>query len=85
MHKPQNKTIHLAYYALLREERGIDSETVETDAETPQQLYKELQARHHFHLSENSMKVCINDQFSSWEANLKTNDTVVFIPPVSGG
>jgi molybdopterin converting factor subunit 1 len=79
------KTIHIRYYALLREERGLSEEAVKTVAQTPKELYKELSARHHFRLSDDVLKVAVNDAFQDWETPIKDSDTVVFIPPVSGG
>jgi len=79
------KTIHIRYYALLREERGLSEEAVKTVAQTPKELYKELSTRHHFRLGEDVLKVAVNDAFSNWESPIKDHDTVVFIPPVSGG
>ena len=52
-----NKTIHLAYYALLREERGIDQETIATDVDTATELYSDLQARYNFSLGRDFIKV----------------------------
>ena len=79
------KTIHIRYYALLREERGLSEEAVKTVAQTPKELYKELSVRHHFCLDDSAMKVAVNDVFQSWNTPLKNSDTVVFIPPVAGG
>lgn len=81
----KNKTIHLSYYALLREERGVGDESINTSAVTALELYEELQVRHNFSISEDSIKVSVNDIFSSWQTELKNDDRVVFIPPVSGG
>ena len=81
----KEKTVHIRYYAFLREERGLSDETVKTLAHTPKELYKELGTRHHFRLKEDLLKVAVNDAFSPWDAPLKNEDTVVFIPPVSGG
>ena len=80
-----NKIIHLAYYAILKEQCGTDKETVTTNTATAQELYDELQTKYHFTLSTESLKVAVNDMFCSWETELKDNDHVVFIPPVSGG
>ena len=85
MNNSKNKTIHLAYYALLREERGVDQETITTDVETVCDLYNALKERYHFSLGDDSIRVSVNDTFTSWETTLKDEDRVVFIPPVSGG
>ncbi len=79
------KTIHLRYHALLREERGCAEEHIETQAATPLELYKDLQMEHRFWLAPEALRVAINDSFVSWTHPLNNNDTVVFIPPVSGG
>ena len=85
MNNLKKKTIHLAYYALLREERGIDSETITTNVDTVLELYNDLQVRYNFSLSEESIQVSINDVFLPWKTKLKDEDQVVFLPPVSGG
>ncbi len=85
MNNSKKKTIHLAYYALLREERGIDSETITTNVDTVLELYNDLQVRYNFSLSEESIQVSINDEFLPWKTKLKDEDQVVFLPPVSGG
>ncbi len=81
----QLKTIHLHYYAALREQRNCREETVETLAKTPLDLYKELQRKHRFTLSENILRVAINDEFKDWNTLLQSGDRIVFIPPVAGG
>jgi molybdopterin converting factor small subunit len=85
MNQFKSRTIQLAYYAILREERGIDQETIVTDVKTVLDLYDDLLARHNFSLTSDSVKVSINDTFSSWDTELKDGDSIVFIPPVSGG
>lgn len=80
-----NKTIHLSYFAFLRESRGISEEFLKTKASTVSDLYSELQDRYGFYTSKDSLKVSINDAFSSWKKELKNGDHIVFIPPVSGG
>jgi len=79
------KTINVAYYAHLREKRGLAEETIDTTVKTVRELYQELEDRHHFHFSVNSLSVAINEVISPWQTELKNNDLIVFIPPVSGG
>ncbi len=79
------KKIDVQYYALLREERGLSFETVMTIAQTPKELYGELQKRHGFRLPIERLKVAVNDAFQDWDSPLQPNDNVVFIPPVAGG
>ena len=79
------KTIHLQYYALLREERGLSQETITTTAQTAKELYQELRNRYHFRLEIEQLRAAINGEFKDWTTPLKTGDQVVFIPPVAGG
>ena len=77
-------SIHVEYFAILREKVGKSSEDLQTGAETAGALFDELAARHDFS-SRANMKVAINDEFSDWNASLTDGDSVVFIPPVAGG
>ncbi len=79
------KTIHIQYYALLREESGVSKEDVSTSALTAAELYQELKNKYNFKLSMGLFKVAINNQFSDWATKLNDGDSVVFIPPVAGG
>jgi len=78
-------TVRLHYYALLREQAGRSSETVDTAAPTPSALYAELAARHGFRLPASQLRVAVNAAFSDWDRALVDGDEVVFIPPVAGG
>ena len=79
------QAIRVVYFALLREERGLSEESLETDAQTPKALYTQLRAEHDFRLGPERLKVAVNDAFVSWDHPLKAGDEVVFIPPVAGG
>ncbi len=78
-------TIHVQYFAVLRERAGVGRETVETPARTPAELYEELERRHAFGLPRSMMRVAVNDEFADWSRPLGADDRVVFIPPVAGG
>jgi molybdopterin-guanine dinucleotide biosynthesis protein A len=77
--------LKVQYFALFREQAGRSEELLDTTATTPEQLYRELQTRHHFNLSQQQLKVAVNASFSDWQTPLESGDTVVFIPPVAGG
>ncbi|MEX0734905.1 MAG: MoaD/ThiS family protein [Steroidobacteraceae bacterium] len=77
--------LHLHYYALFREQSGRQSESIDTVAQTPAELYAELAARHGFRLPSSQLKVAVNSAFSEWGRTLADGDEVVFIPPVAGG
>lgn len=79
------KTINVIYYALLRQERGQPSEKVESSASSARELFQELKQLHRFKLEEREIKVAINSKMASWDDELNSGDTVLFIPPVAGG
>ena len=75
------KRLTVQYYAVFREQRGLHEETLDTDAHTAADLYRELGLS----LSPDLVRVSINLQFKPLDSPLTTGDTVVFIPPVAGG
>ena len=75
----------IQYYALLRDQRGVAAETIDTSATNVAELYETLAPRHGFTLARTQLKVAVNDAFVDWSASFAANDTVVFIPPVAGG
>ena len=77
--------IHIQYYALMREQSGRSTESLETSAPTPQALYAELVHRYPFTLNQDQLKVAVNGEFCDWSRALQGGDAVVFIPPVAGG
>lgn len=78
-------TLHVQYFAILREQRGLNHETLTTAAATPHALYEELRARHGFTLPADRVRAAVNDEFVDSAAPLREGDHVVFIPPVAGG
>lgn len=79
------QTVHVQYFAILREQRGLNEEKLATAAATPAALYEELRARHGFTLPGDRVRAAVNDAFVAGEAALREGDRVVFIPPVAGG
>ena len=79
------KTIRVRYFAVFRENAGVDEERVETSAATAGQLFDELKHRHGSREPLGHCKVAINDEMSAWDASLDDGDTVLLFPPVAGG
>jgi len=77
--------VSIQYFALLQDQRGRSEETLECAAPTLGALYDQLVRQHGFTLTKASLKVALNDEFSTWDAPLSEGDSVVFIPPVAGG
>jgi molybdopterin converting factor small subunit len=73
------------YYAAFREQRGLRTETVQTNASTARDLYLQLQADHHLSLDPVLVRVAVNNELSGLDVPIRASDKVVFIPPVAGG
>jgi molybdopterin converting factor small subunit len=81
----ETKKLQVQYFALLREQSGVDRETCDTVARTPRELFTELSGRHRFTLPIERVAVAVNNEFSRWDSQLSEGDLIVFIPPVAGG
>jgi MoaD family protein len=79
------KKITVRYFALFRENAGIDQEVVESSASTAAELFASLVARHGSREPLGHCKVAINDEMADWEDALEDGDTVLLFPPVAGG
>lgn len=77
--------IYVQYFAILREQRGLSDESLETTAKTAAELYQQLLNAHRFTLDAQLVRVAVNNNFSDWNTELKDGDTIIFIPPVAGG
>ncbi len=79
------KTVHIQYFAILREQRGVAEETRETNAPDAETLYRELAEAHDFTLPADRLRAAINGEFVPWPGPIENGDKIVFIPPVAGG
>jgi molybdopterin converting factor subunit 1 len=79
------KTLHIQYYALLREQAGRSRDSIQTTATTPAAVYEELRERYGFTLLRDQLRVAIDGEFAEWQAPLSDGAELVFIPPVAGG
>jgi molybdopterin synthase sulfur carrier subunit len=77
--------IHLTYYALLRERRGLDRETIDVGDSSLRALYRSLRQAHDFPYDERHIRPAVNDAFCPWGQRLNDGDHVVFVSPVAGG
>ena len=77
--------IKVIYFAALRDLAKKKEEQLLVDSTTtPKSLYDMLQEKYSFP-DQNTFKVAINDNFTEWNEPLNQQDTIVFIPPVTGG
>ncbi len=77
--------ITVRYFAILRAESGKDFEELETNAETPRELYAELQQRYKFSMPVESLAASVDTSITTLDAHLSEGSEVVFLPPVAGG
>jgi molybdopterin synthase sulfur carrier subunit len=78
-------TVSVQYFAILREQRGLTHEKVETQAASAEAFYSELRARFGFTLPPDRVRAAVNGEFVAPDTALRDGDQVVFIPPVAGG
>jgi len=79
------RTVHIQYFAVLREQAGRGSEAIQTVAANPEGLYEELRLLRGLSVPRSMLRVAVNEEFSDWQRPLEDGDRVVFIPPVAGG
>lgn len=78
-------SISVRYFALLREQAGIETENLSVTCKTYGELYSFLKEKHGFTIPLEMIQVAVNDEFSQLVNALSDNAQVVFIPPVAGG
>lgn len=78
-------TLHLTYYASLREQCGRSEETLQTDAVTAKELYDTQRVRYGLPWASNHLTVAVNDHMAPWSHPLNDGDRVAFLPPMAGG
>jgi len=83
--KTVKRSVTVRYFALLKEERGLAEETLETAAETLLDLYEELKARYSFALPSSRLRVALKDEFVSFDTKVLDQAEIIFVPPVAGG
>ena len=80
------RQVHIRFFAILREQAGCSTVTVETAAADPLALYAELQAKFPgLTFPAALLRVSSNERYVDPAVPLAAGDRVVFIPPVAGG
>ena len=79
------KTITVRYFAMFREQAGLDEEQIRTDAETAAEVFEQTSGRHGSDEPTGHCKVAINDVMAEWSSPVSDGDTVLLFPPVAGG
>ena len=77
--------VRVLYFASMRDQAGMEAESIDSSAPDASSLYSEVRTRHGFKLDESRLRVAINGAFADWKQTLREDDEIVFLPPVSGG
>lgn len=78
--------IRVLFFAGLRDELGIDETTVSLLANAPTvETVIEALDQSPASFSERGVRAAVNEEFTTFDHELREGDTVAFIPPVSGG
>ena len=77
--------VNVQYFAVLREQRGLSEESVQTKEQTAGDLYDEIAQLNSLTFEKSLIRAAINDRFVDMSEQIVDGDKVVFIPPVAGG
>ena len=73
------------YFALFREQAGVDAETVEWQGGSTADLFRVVSGMHAGLSGNGASLVAVNEEMASWETGVMEGDEVLFFPPVAGG
>jgi len=79
------KTITVRYFAMFRENAGLDEETLTLNATSAADIFAATRERHGSNEPSGHCKVAINDVMADWDSPIADGDTVLLFPPVAGG
>ena len=79
------KTITVRYFAMFRENAGLDEETLTIEAATVADVFSATRERHKSAEPTGHCKVAINDVMADWDSPVSDGDTVLLFPPVACG
>jgi len=77
--------VNVRYFALFREQTGVESEFVDWPGGTAAELFQEMAGKHASLMPEAAALVAVNDEMAGWETSLAEGDEILFFPPVAGG
>ena len=79
--------IKVRYFASLREAAGVDHEFFEVPDQHSMVglLFDQIKVKYQFNLGQDLVRASVNGRYASMKTELKSEDEIVFIPPVSGG
>lgn len=82
---PELVTVRVEYFAVFRSLAKAASEEITAVSGTVLDLYASLREKYRFPLDRESVHAVVNEEYADWNRVLRSGDTVVFLPPISGG
>ncbi len=79
------KQITVRFFAVFRENAGVESCQHQTEAGTTRELFEEMSRKFPTLKEEAAALVAINDSMADWDHPFENGDEVLFFPPVAGG
>ena len=79
------KTITVRYFAMFRENAGVDEETLTLEAATAADVFAATRDKHGSSEPLGHCKVAINDVMADWDSPVSDGDSLLLFPPVAGG
>jgi len=77
--------VKILYFAQLADFAGRSEETRDIQTTSPAELYARLKDEFRFPQAFEQIQVAINHELSAHETELKENDEIAFLPPMTGG
>lgn len=82
---PDLVTVRVEYFAVFRSLSKASSEEITASPGNVLDLYESLREKYRFPLDIESVHAVVNEEYADWNRVLRSGDTVVFMPPISGG
>ncbi len=77
--------ITMRYFASIAEVVKKTEEQIDTSYSSAQELYEYIKKKYTIHYDISQIRMAVNDCYVGFSYKLQNADTIVFIPPVSGG
>lgn len=79
------KSVTVRFFAIFRENAGVESCQHETEADNAKELFTEIGGIFPALRVEAAALVAINDRMADWGDPIESGDEILFFPPVAGG
>lgn len=79
------KKVTVLYFSVLKEQTQKSEETFQTQAATVNEIFDELDKKYQFNINKHMLRISINNEIQTWDDEIHHNDTIIFLPPYSGG